>query len=91
MGRRRSAEETVADAPDFGFVIDIRHLIDGDEFGKDSESGASGVVFELGAIELETFARKSELLAGDVEIFAFNANVFVLMQGARNGAVGRRS
>ena len=57
-------------------------MIDGDEFRKDGESGAGGVVFELGAIELKAFAGEDELLAGDVEVFTFHRDVFVLMQGS---------
>lgn len=50
------AEEAVADAPDFGFVVDVGELVDGDELGEDSQSGAGSVVFELSSIELEAFA-----------------------------------
>jgi hypothetical protein len=69
---RRSAEEAVADAPDFGFVVDVGELVYGDELGKDGEGGASSVVFELSAIELEAFVRKGELLTSDGKVLAFD-------------------
>src|SRR4051812_39816698 len=72
----RGAEETVTDAPDFSFVIDVYHLIDGDKFREQSESGAGGVIFELGAIKMEALLGEGELLARDLEIFAFDGVVF---------------
>jgi hypothetical protein len=77
--RGAEAEQAVADAPDFGFIIEAVHLIDGDEFREESEGGAGGVVFELSAVELKALASEGDVLTGDVEILAFESGVVALI------------
>jgi hypothetical protein len=85
--KRRGSKQAVPHAPDFRLVIDIRELIDGDQFGQQRQGGARRIVFELRALKLEPFAPQSDLLPRDFEKLAFDARVLLLIQPSRNRAI----